>query len=253
MKFNLSYIYFFVFLFSCTQDMKIIKKHSKVKVREPTYSSKGFALIYEDSIFERKIVNKKLNNDQNYVLHSFLKNNTLVSISNPFNSKSLTAKVRKTYKYPSIYNIVITKKMADNLELDINNPYVEVLTIKKNDKFIAKEASIFEEEKNVANTAPVTSININDLSVSTPKIEVKKKKPTYIINIAEFYFLESAEAVKNRFEKKVNLENIKIKKISKNKFKVYFGPYASFNSMKETYLSLNELGFEDLDIIHTNK
>ena len=251
MKFNLIYIYIFIFLFSCTQDMKIIKKHSKV--REPTYSSKGFALIYEDSIFERKIVNKKLNNDQNYVLHSFLKNNTLVSISNPFNSKSLTAKVRKTYKYPSIYNIVITKKMADNLDLDINNPYVEVLTIKKNDKFIAKEASIFEEEKNVANTAPVTSININDLSVSTPKIEVKKKNPTYIINIAEFYFLESAEAVKNRFEKKVNLENIKIKKISKNKFKVYFGPYASFNSMKETYLSLNELGFEDLDIINTNK
>ena len=233
--------------------MKIIKKHSKVKVREPTYSSKGFALIYEDSIFERKIVNKKLNNDQNYVLHSFLKNNTLVVISNPFNSKSLTAKVRKTYKYPSIYNIVITKKMADNLDLDINNPYVEVFTIKKNDKFIAKEASIFEEEKNVANKAPVTSININDLSVSTPKIEVKKKKPTYIINIAEFYFLESAEAVKNRFEKKVNLENIKIKKISKNKFKVYFGPYASFNSIKETYFSLNELGFEDLDIINTNK
>ena len=251
MKFNLIYIYIFIFLFSCTQDMKIIKKHSKV--REPTYSSKGFALIYEDSIFERKIVNKKLNNDQNYVLHSFLKNNTLVSISNPFNSKSLTAKVRKTYKYPSIYNIVITKKMADNLDLDINNPYVEVLTIKKNDKFIAKEASIFEEEKNVANKAPVTSININDLSVSTPKIEVKKKKPTYIINIAEFYFLESAEAVKNRFEKKVNLENIKIKKISKNKFKVYFGPYASFNSIKETYFSLNELGFEDLDIINTNK
>ena len=143
--------------------------------------------------------------------------------------------------------------MADNLELDINNPYVEVLTIKKNDKFIAKEASIFEEEKNVANKAPVTSININDLSVSTPKIEVKKKKPTYIINIAEFYFLESAEAVINRFEKKVNLENIKIKKISKNKFKVYFGPYASLASMKETYFILNELGFENLDVININK
>ena len=71
MKFNLSYIYIFVFLFSCTQDMKIIKKISKVS--EPTYSSKGFALIYEDSIFESKIVNKKLNNDQNYVLHPFLK------------------------------------------------------------------------------------------------------------------------------------------------------------------------------------
>ena len=175
MKFNLSYIYIFVFLFSCTQDMKMIKKKSKVE--EVTYSSKGFALIYEDSIYESKIINKKLNNDQNYVLHSFLKNDTLVSISNPFNSKSLTAKVRKTFKYPSIYNIVITKKMADNLDLDISNPYVEVLTIKKNDMFIAKEASIFEEEKNVANKAPVTLIDINNLSVSIPKIEFKKKNP----------------------------------------------------------------------------
>ena len=228
--------------------MKIIKKQPKLS--EPTYFSKGFALIYEDSIFESKIVNKKLNNDQNYVLHSFLKNNTLVSISNPFNSKSLIAKIKKTFNYPSIYNIVITKKMAKNLELDINNPYVEVLTIKKNDKFIAKEASIFEEEKKVANKAPVTSININDLSVLTEEIKVKKKEPSYIIDIADFYFIESAETVKNKFE---NLVNIKINKISKNKFKVYSGPYASFNSLKETYFSLNKLGFENLDIINTNK
>ena len=251
MKFNLSYIYIFVFLFSCTQDMKIMKKPSKIV--EPTYSSKGFALIYDNSVFESKIVDKKLNNSQNYVLHPFLNNNTLVIISNPFNSKSITAEIRKTINYPSIYNIVITKKMADKLELDINNPYVEVLTIKKNEKFIAKEASIFEEEKNVANKAPVTLININDLSVSASKIEVKKKKPLYIINIAEFYFLESAEMTKIRFEKEANLENIKIKKISKNKFKVYFGPYSSFASMKETYLSLNELGFENLDVININK
>ena len=255
MKFNFNYIYIFVFLFSCTQDMKIIKIHSKV--REPAYSSKGFALVYEDSIFLNSIVNKKLNNDQNYVLHPFLKSNTLVSISNPFNSKSITAQVKKTFVYPSIYNIIITKKMAEDLVLDINNPYVEVLTIKENDKFIAKEASIFEEEKNVANKAPVTSININDLSVSKPKIEVKKKKPLYIINIGEFYYLKFAENVKNRFAKEAKwnnrLKNIKIKKISKNKFLVYSGPYASFNSLKETYFSLNKLGFENLDIINMNK
>jgi len=251
MKFNLSYIYIFVFLFSCTQDMKIIKKPSKIK--EPTFSSKGFALIYDNSVFEKKIVDKKLNNGQNYVLHSFLKNNILVRISNPFNSKFLTAKIRKTNDYPSIYNIVITKKMADKLELDINNPYVEVLSIRENDKFIAKEASIFDEEKKVANKAPVTSINVNDMSTSTVKIKVKKKEASYIIDIAEFYFLESAETVKIRFEKEANLENIKIKKISKNKFKVYSGPHASFNSVKDIYFSLNELGFENLNIINKNK
>ena len=259
MKFNLSYIYIFVFLFSCTQDMKIMKE--PLKIEEPTYSSKGFALIYDNSVFESNIVDQKLNNSQNYVLHPFLENNTLVSISNPFNSKSLTAKIRKTINYPSIYNIVITKKMADKLELDINNPYVEVLSIRKNDKFIAKEASIFDEEKKVASKAPVTSININEISISTPEIKikstpeikVKKKKPLYIIDIAEFYFLKSAETVKNRFEKEANMENIKIKKISKTRFKVYSGPHVSLNSLKDTYFSLNELGFENLNIINTNK
>jgi hypothetical protein len=240
--------------------MKIIKKPSKInepnyssKVVEPTFFSKGFALIYDNSVYESNIVDKKLNNGQNYVLHSFLKNNTLVSISNPFNSKSLTTKIRKTASYPSIYNIVITKKMAKKLELDINNPYVEVVSIRKNDIFIAKEASIFDEEKKVANKAPVTSININDMSSSTLEIKVKKKKPFYIIDIAEFYFLESAETVKKRFEKEANLENIKIKKISKNKFKVYSGPHAFFNSVKDAYFILNGLGFENLNIINTNK
>ena len=254
MKFNLNYIYIFVFLFSCTQDMKIMKIMKKPsKIVQPTYSSKGFALIYDKYAFENNIVDQKLNNSQNYVLHPFLENNTLVSISNPFNSKSLTAKIRKTINYPSIYNIVITKKMADKLELDINNPYVEVLSIRENDKFIVKEASIFDEEKKVANKVPVTSININDMSTSTPEIKVKKKKPSYIIEIAEFYFLKSAETVKNRFEKEANLENIKIKKISKSKFKVYSGPHVSFNSAKDTYFSLNELGFENLNITNINK
>ena len=116
-----------------------------------------------------------------------------------------------------------------------------------------KEASIIEEEKNVANKAPVVLININDLSVSTSKNEVKEKKPSYIIDIAEFYYFESAEIVKNKFEKEANLENIKIKKISENKFKVYSGPYDSLASMKETYFSLDELGFENLDISDINK
>ena len=109
-----------------------------------------------------------------------------------------------------------------------------------------------KEEKKVANKAPVALININDLSISTQKIEVKKKKPSYIIDIAEFYFVESAETIKNRFEKEANLSNIKIEKLSDKKYKVYSGPFASFKSMQETYFSLNKLGFENLNIINLN-
>ena len=46
---------------------------------------------------------------------------------------------------------------------------------------------------------------------------------------------------------------IKIKKVTQNKFNVYLGPYDSFNSMKESYLSLNELGFDELNIVDLNK
>ena len=104
MKFNIYYIFFFIFLFSCVQE---INKSSKVI--ENSFSSRGFALIYDESLSEKKFLKYKLSNNQNYVLHNFLKANRLINISNPINSKSITAKVKNTDEYPSIYNIVITK------------------------------------------------------------------------------------------------------------------------------------------------
>ena len=250
MKFRTLYIIILFFLISCTQDFKIIKKIPQKN--EPPYSSKGFALIYDESLFNKKILQIKLNNNQDYVLHKFLKNNRLVNITNPINSKSITTKVKNNASYPSIYNVVITKKMAEELNLDKYNPYVEIFTVKQNEKFIAKESSIFDEEKNVANKAPVTSIDINDLSVSVSKQKVKKN-PLFIIDIADFYYHVSALSIKKRFENEGNLLNIQIKKISQNRFKVYSGPYDSLNSMKDTFFILNELGFDELNIVDINK
>ena len=95
--------------------------------------------------------------------------------------------------------------MASDLDLDINNPYVEVVKNKKNIKFIAKKAKIFEEEKTVADKAPVTSISINDLSTSELSSNKKYKNlnTSYIINIAEFYYYDSALGIKERFEKEL--------------------------------------------------
>ena len=129
MRFKFIYIYIFLFLFSCTQDMKIIKKTSQV--REPTYSSRGFALIYEDSIFKSKIVNKKLNNDEIKVLHDSLKKGTFVKITNPDNHNFVNTKIAKRANYPKIFNLVISRKIAEILELDYENPYVEFREIKK--------------------------------------------------------------------------------------------------------------------------
>lgn len=251
MKFNLFSIFFLLLLFSCSQSMK---NTGNIKLKDDiSYSSKGFALIYEDRFYIDKIVNQKMNNEKYYVLHSRLKAMTLVKIYNPENSKSVIAKVKSISKFPPIYNSVITKRIANDLGLDIENPYIEIVKIKKNIKFTAKEASIYDEEKNVADKAPVTIVNINDLSTNIPKIKVKKKKPSYIINIAEFYFYESAVTVKDKFEKEANLMNIMIKKISENKFKVYSGPHESFDSMKNIFFNLSNLGFENLNVININK
>ena len=95
-----------------------------------------------------------------------MKNNTPVRITNLKNSKSLETKVYKKANYPKIFNVVVTKKIASILDLDIENPFVEIIEIKKNKKFIAKEGNTFEEEKKVANTAPVDEIEMDDLTAS---------------------------------------------------------------------------------------
>ena len=115
------------------------------------FSSKGFALIYEDHLYEEKIINKKIENDEIVVFHSSLKRNTLIKVINPTNSKVLKTKVSKNATYPKIFNLAISKKVASILELDINNPYIEVFELKKNKTFIAKESNIFDEERNVDN------------------------------------------------------------------------------------------------------
>tara|TARA_B100000686_G_C16543029_1_gene838439 strand:+ start:63 stop:836 length:774 start_codon:yes stop_codon:yes gene_type:complete len=257
MKYNYIYILLIFILFSCAQNREHVNNKTKAPLK--VFSSKGFTLIYEDSFYKSKILNKKLNNEKLYILHSFLKPNTLVKIYNPDNDNFVTAKVKGISKYPSIYNSVISKKIAKEINLDSKDPYIELIQIKKNDKFIAKEASIFEEEKNVANKAPVDAIDINDLSdtnSSTEKNEknkLKKKTPSYIIDIADFYYQESAEKVKTRFIKEANLSNIKVKKISNTKFKLFSGPYDSFESMKDIFFVLQNFGFDDLNVINLNK
>ena len=218
-------------------------------------------MLFEPSLKKNKKISKNIDSRSLIIFQKNLKKDTNVKITNLLNNKSIIAKVGSKANYPEFYNSVISERIYNELEIDLVEPYVEIIALNNNSVFLANKAKMFDEEKKVANKAPVTSININEISISTPEIKikstpeikVKKKKPSYIIEIAEFYFLKSAETVKNRFEKEANLENIKINKISKTRFKVYSGPHASFNSAKDTYFSLNELGFENLNITNINK
>jgi len=108
---------------------------------------------------------------------------------------------------------------------------------------------MFEEEKSVANKAPVDEIQMNDLSINTEKKEKeKKKKGNFILVISDFYYLDSANTLKNDLIKKIDSDKILVKKINNNKYRLLIGPFKNFNALKTTYISLNKLGFESLNI-----
>ena len=182
-------------------------------------------------------------------MHTLLKKNTPVRITNLDNSKFIDTKVYKKANYPKIFNVVISKKIASLLDLDTDNPFVEIIELKKNKKFIAKDVNIFEEEKNVADKAPVDEIQMNDLSTekNDEKIKLTNKKQ-FIILISDFYYKDSAINLKRELIKKIKLNNIYIKKINNTKYRLFIGPFENFNALKTTYISLNNLGFEDLNI-----
>ena len=44
------------------------------------------------------------------------------------------------------------------------------------------------------------------------------------------------------------INNMSIKKINDKKYRLFAGPFKNFNALKTVYISLNNLGFENLDI-----
>ena len=240
-------LYFICLLFiaSCadyqiTRDKNIIDKKF--------YSSSGFALIYSKEFYDNRVVNKKIDNDSLALMHHFLKKNTIVKVINPENEKFIITKISKTAIYPKIFNIVVSNKIAETLELDDQNPYVEVLELKKNKTFIAKEGTIFDEERKVAEKAPVDEVVMDDLSKNKQEETVKTKQKDFILVISDFYYLESAENLKAELIKKTGINDFTIKKIGENKYRLLLGPFKNFNTLKSSYISLNKIGFDELNI-----
>ena len=242
---NRSIIFFLFFLITSCAEYKINKKDSEIEKK--LFSSSGFALIYDDSLYSEGIVSKKIKKDGLIVIHSFLKKNTPIKIINPVNSKVISTKIYSKANYPDIFVVTISKEIAGILNLDLENPYIEIFEIKKNKTFIAKEQKTFEEEKQVANKAPVEKIMIDDLS-KTKSTSKTKQKHNYILLISDFYYLDSAEKLKAELTKKTKLDGFTIKKINNKKYRLYIGPFQNFNSLKSTYISLNKLGFDELRI-----
>ena len=217
------------------------------------YSNDGFALIYNNDIFKKRIVSKKIDQRSLIIFNNKLKKDTDIKITNLLNEKYLIAKVGKNSKYPIFYNSVISERIATELDIDPDQPYVRVETINSSNTFVVNKAKTFDEEKKVANKAPVDSISIQNISIekdSNLKVEkVKNTKFEFIIKFADLFFEESAITLKKRLEDEYNLKDINIKKMSKNLYRVYKGPFYNLGSIKNVYNEIANINFENIELI----
>ena len=145
---------------------------------------------------------------------------------------------------------MITSRIANELSIDLDEPYVDLVLISENSTFIAKKAKTFDEEKNVAEKAPVDGITIDNLGTElNKKNKVKKNNFLYSIKIADFYYKDSAENMVLRIENETNLKNPLIKKLSKTKYRVLLGPFSDIKKLEQSFDEIKLLEFDNLEIL----
>jgi len=175
----------------------------------------------------------------------------LVKIINPKNKESIIIKNHKKVKFPDFYKILITKPLAEKLNINPEIPLVEIIEIKKNKSFVAEKAKIFNEEKKISSNAPVTSVKISNISKNKKK-QIKKNSIKFNILIASFYSKDTAIFLKERIMKEISSydsKKLNIYKSKNNEINLISGPYKAVNLMKNDYILLKKFGFEELDII----
>ena len=240
------YLIFSLFLLSCEQSLN--KKSNKIDIKiENRYKNSGFALIYNENLSNIKKLEKRSLN----IFHRSLKRKSIVKITNPENGKYLIAEVKSNrIKFSNFYNSILSERIAEELELDQSEPFIEIVLVSKNSTFIAKKTKMFEEEKSVAEKAPVDGIQINDLNAKeSKKKKIKDKKFNYSIKVADFYYKDSAQMMIDRIKKEASIKKINIKRLSETKFRVLIGPFNDIKTLKDSFEKMKLFDFENLEIL----
>ena len=142
MNYRIYLIFICLFLFSCNEYNNV--KITSAPVDKEVFKNKGFALTYHESLYKDKTISKKINERDLLIFQRNLKKNTSVVVKNIKNDKTVIAKVGAKAKYPLFNNSVISIRISQELELDINEPYIEITEILDDSSFIAKKAKMFE-------------------------------------------------------------------------------------------------------------
>ena len=245
--FIISFIFFLAGCEKSNQNINIVNQEVLIK-----YKNSGFALVYDSVLKREKKITKKIDNRGLLIFHKSLKINSFVKITNPTNKKTVIAKViSNKAMFSDFYNSVITLRIAEELLLDLNEPYIDLILISQNSTFIAKEAKTFKEEKKVAEKAPVDLIQIDNLGKTNKQTKrfIKGKFFKYSIKIADFYYKDSANNMSDRIINETNIKNPIIKTLSKTKYRVLLGPFNDIKKLEESFNEIKSLNFENIEIL----
>jgi hypothetical protein len=243
-------ILFFISLLGCEQN-NLNKDVVNLEIMTK-YKNSGFTLVYDPVLKKGKKISKKIDNKSLVIFHKSLKKNSFVKITNPVNQKTVIAKVASNnVKFSDFYNSVITSRIAGELLLNLNEPYIDIVLISQNSTFIAKKAKTFNEEKKVAEKAPVDGIQIDNLGDDNlqKKETAKEEIFSYTIKIADFYYKDSAKNMSNRIINETNIKNPLIKTISNTKYRVLLGPFNDIKKLEDSFNEIKSLDFENIEIL----
>ena len=246
----LSIIFFTFFLIGCEQNS--FNKNLANQNKLSKYKNSGFTLVYDNILKQEKKISKRIDNRSLFIFHKNLKENSFVKITNPKNQKTIIAEViSNKAKFSDFYNSVITLRIAEEISLDLKDPYIELVLISQNSTFVAKKAKTFKEEKKVAEKAPVDGIQIDNLGENIdPKEEITKDSVfNYSIKVADFYHKDSAKNMSDRIINETNIKNPIIKRISNTKYRVLLGPFNDIKKLKESFNDIKSLNFENIEIL----
>ena len=244
-----SFLYLLIFFIvnACDVSNNKNSKNDFFKLQNK-YKNSGFALIYSNDLSNvKKLESRSLN-----IYHKSLKKRSKIKITNPSNGKYLIAEVKSNKeKFSNFYNSVLSLRIAEELELNHNEPLVEIMLISKDTTFVAKKTKMFDEERSVAEKAPVDGIQINDLNQKITKKKLSKsKKFSYSIKIADFYYQDTAFVMKDRITNETSIKEVKIRKLSETKYRVLLGPFNDIKTLKDSFENLRSFNFENLEILN---
>ena len=241
------FILMVVLVYGCEPSLNNKSKKISFDI-ENRYKNSGFALIYNTNLEDIKEIEPR----SLMIYHKTLKKKSMVKITNPLNGLSLIAEVKSNkIKFSTFYNAVISSRIADTLELNYDEHYIDIFLISKDTTLIAKKAKTFEEESIVAEKAPVDGIQINDLNENESKKKITKTKVfSYSIKVADFYYKDTAKMMLKRIKNETSIKNIKIIQLSKTKYRLLIGPFNDIKSLQESFENMNSFNFENLEILN---